>query len=58
MSMHVYSVCKLCAHVGHGKVNINCFENSETIAVSMATHVTVHDVHMTQWNHFSVMRSG
>ena len=34
-------------HVGHGKVNSNCFDNSETIAVSMATNVTVH---MTQGN--------
>ena len=34
-------------HVGHGKVNSNCFDNSETITVSMATNVTVH---MTQGN--------
>ena len=29
-------------------VNSNCFPNSETIAISMATNVTVSDVCMTQ----------
>ena len=35
-------------HVGHGKVNSNCLDNSETITVSMATNVC--DVCMTQGN--------
>ena len=30
-------------HVGHGKVNSNCFHNSETIAISIAINVTVRD---------------
>ena len=29
---------------------VHCFDNSEYIAVSMATYVTAHDVHVTQRN--------
>ena len=43
-------------HVGHGKVNSNCFPNSETIAIFMATNVTVSDVCMTrEWFACSVV---
>ena len=34
----------------------NCFDNSETIAVSMVTNLTVRDVYMTQWNNLSLMQ--
>ena len=37
--------------MGYGKVNSNCFDNSETIAVSMAMiDVAAFDVHLTQAN--------
>ena len=48
--------------MGHGEVesncfhSSNCFDNSETIAVSMVTNLTVHDVCMTQWNNLSLMQ--
>ena len=40
-------------HVGYGKVDSNCFDKSETGAISMATDVTVCVVCM--WNGLSAM---
>ena len=42
-------------HVRHDKVNSNCFDNREIIAVCIAMNVTAHSPHVTQRNDFSVM---
>ena len=36
-------------------ITVNCFDNSESIAVSMATNVTACDVRVTQWNDYPLM---